>query len=66
LPIAAATDASFPSVVVFRLRFGRSARVMERLSAVLLFAAKALEKGALVVVDEARIRFRPLPLVDRV
>jgi len=29
----------------------------------LIFAAKALEKGALVVVNEARVR--PLPLVDR-
>jgi predicted nuclease of predicted toxin-antitoxin system len=63
--IAAATNASFPSVVVFRLRFGRSARVMERLSAVLSSAAAALERGALVVADETRIRIRPLPLIER-
>jgi len=35
----------FPSVIVFRLRFGRSARVMERLLAVLSSATAALEKG---------------------
>src|SRR5207248_1530916 len=57
--ITAATNATFPSVVVFRLRFGRSARVMERLSAVLSSAAAALERGALVVADETRIRVRP-------
>jgi predicted nuclease of predicted toxin-antitoxin system len=63
--IAAATNALFPSVIVFRLRFGRSARVMERFLAVLSSATAALEKGALVVVDESRIRIRALPLVDR-
>jgi hypothetical protein len=38
---------------------------MERLLAVLSSAAAALEKGALVVVDESRIRIRALPLVDQ-
>jgi predicted nuclease of predicted toxin-antitoxin system len=63
--IAAATNAHFPSIIVFRLRFGRSARVMERLSAVLALAEATLEKGALIVVEEARIRIRSLPIVDR-
>ena len=62
--IAAATTEPFPSVVVFRLRYGRPARVLARLSAVLEAASTALEAGALVVVDEARIRIRPLPLSD--
>jgi hypothetical protein len=38
---------------------------MERLSAVLALAEAALGKGALIVVDEARIRIRSLPVVDR-
>jgi predicted nuclease of predicted toxin-antitoxin system len=63
--IAVATDASLPSVIVFRLRFGRSKRVLERISAVLTSAAPALERGAFVVVDETRIRIRLLPLIDR-
>lgn len=63
--IAAATNANFPSVIVFRLRFGRSARVTERLSAVIALAEATLEKGALIVVEEARIRIRSLPIVDR-
>lgn len=60
--IAVATQASFPSVIVFRLRFGRPARVLERLTVVLASAEAALEQGALVIVDEARIRIRLLPI----
>jgi predicted nuclease of predicted toxin-antitoxin system len=63
--IAAATRATFPSVIVFRLRYGRSPRVVARLKAVLASASEALERGALVTVDEARIRVRPLPIVDQ-
>jgi predicted nuclease of predicted toxin-antitoxin system len=63
--IAAAISTSFPSVVIFRLRFGRPARVMERLRVVLSAAGEALERGAVVVVDESRIRIRSLPLVDQ-
>ena len=61
--ITAAAGSSFPSIIVFRLRFGRSPRVLARISAVLAQATEALERGALVVVDEARIRIRPLPLM---
>lgn len=60
--IAMAAGTQFPSVVVFRLRYGRPARALARLAAVLSVASDALENGAFVVVDEARIRIRPLPL----
>jgi predicted nuclease of predicted toxin-antitoxin system len=53
----------FPSVIVFRLRRGRLERVLARLAAVLSSASNALESGALIMVDETRIRVRLLPLV---
>src|SRR5262249_50049207 len=49
--IAASTTAPSASVIVFRLRYGRSQRVLERLSAVLKMAARALHQGAFVVAD---------------
>ena len=60
--IVATTGASLPSVVIFRLQRGRAPRVLSRLAAVLAVASNALEKGALVIVDDARIRIRGLPL----
>jgi predicted nuclease of predicted toxin-antitoxin system len=60
--IVASTGTNFPSVIIFRLQRGRAPRVLARLSAVLAAASNALERGALVVVDEARIRVRELPL----
>ena len=50
------------SVVLFRLRNTRTDHVRERLSAVLPDAGPALEKGAVVVVEESRYRIRTLPL----
>jgi len=60
--LSAASREPLPSVIIFRLRRGRPARVLARLAAVLSAASNALESGALIMVDEARIRVRPLPL----
>src|SRR3954462_2058293 len=60
--IVATTNEPFPSVVIFRLRRGRPARVLARLEAVLSTASAALDRGALVMVDETRIRIRTRPL----
>ena len=60
--IAAAAGQSLPSVVIFRLNDTRVARVIERLAAALQNVADALAVGAIVVVDDYRIRIRELPL----
>jgi predicted nuclease of predicted toxin-antitoxin system len=62
--MSAASNEPFPSVIIFRLRFGRPARVLARLAAVMLSASNALESGALIMVDETRMRVRPLPLAS--
>jgi predicted nuclease of predicted toxin-antitoxin system len=49
------------SVIVFRLHDTRTARVIERLEKVLADAATPLERGAIVVVEEARHRVRAHP-----
>lgn len=60
--IAAAAGASLPSVLIFRLNDTRVARLIDRLSKALLNASNSLSTGAVVVVDDARIRVRDLPI----
>lgn len=48
-------------VVLFRLHNTRTSHVKERLAAVLADAAEALQKGAIVVVEESRYRIRFFP-----
>ena len=60
--IAALARGRKPSVVVFRLHNTRTAHVLERLASVLPDCSSALEKGAVVVVEENRRRVRPLPV----
>jgi len=60
--IAALAGDAVTSVVVFRLRNTRADHVIERLSAALSLASDQLNKGAIVVVEEARIRIRELPM----
>ena len=49
------------SVILFRLHNTRTSHLIQRLSTVLKETAKALEEGAVVVVEESRHRVRCLP-----
>ncbi len=50
------------SVILFRLHNTRTSHVISRLATVLSDASDALEKGAVVVVEESRHRVRSLPI----
>jgi predicted nuclease of predicted toxin-antitoxin system len=50
------------SLIVFRIADERAPRVIERLSVVLDLTKAALERGAIVVIEDARHRVRPLPI----
>lgn len=63
--IAALARGERTSVVVFRLHNMRTAHVIQRLSAVLPDCSEALERGAVIVVEEGRHRIRSLPIGDR-
>jgi predicted nuclease of predicted toxin-antitoxin system len=60
--LLAASGDDLPSVVIFRLRNMRPERVSNALDRVLAQCRGALEKGAVVSVDEVSIRTRPLPI----
>lgn len=60
--IAALAKGRTISVILFRLHNTRTPHVVERLSAVLGDSTKALEQGAVVVVEESRHRIRSLPI----
>ena len=60
--IAAASGNKLPSVVTLRLHNTNTTHVIERLETALDSAADALEKGAIVIVEESRIRIRRLPI----
>ncbi len=59
--IVALSKGKTVSVILFRLRNTRNSHLLRRLSAVLKDAAKALEEGAVVVVEDSRHRIRYLP-----
>ena len=50
------------SVVLFRLHNTRTPHAIDRLNVVLRETAEVLEKGAIIVVEENRLRVRRLPL----
>lgn len=60
--IAALSRGHRTSVVVFRLRNTRTTHVIQRLEALLADSTGALEKGAIVLVEETRHRIRFLPV----
>jgi predicted nuclease of predicted toxin-antitoxin system len=60
--IVALTRGRKASVVLFRLHNTRTPHVIARLAAVLADCADALQKGAVVVVEESRHRVRFLPI----
>ncbi len=60
--IAALSAGKITSVVVFRLSNARSLHLIERLTSVLPPTASALEKGAIITIEEARYRVRSLPI----
>lgn len=49
------------SVVLFRLRDARGAQQIERMRRALAESSEALRKGAVVVVEDGRLRVRSLP-----
>jgi len=60
--IAALSAGRKTSVILFRLRNTRANHVIARLATVLATSKPALEKGAVVLVEEARHRIRYLPV----
>jgi len=60
--IAAVARSGQPSVVILRLRNTRSPHVIERLRAALPRVEGDLAGGAVVIVEESRIRVRSLPI----
>jgi predicted nuclease of predicted toxin-antitoxin system len=60
--IAALSRSDKTSVIVFRLQNTRHEHVIGRLSAVLAESSAALERGAVISVEEDRHRVRNLPI----
>jgi predicted nuclease of predicted toxin-antitoxin system len=60
--IASLTESRKASVILFRLKNTRTAYVIERLSAAIEAFADALEKGAIVIVEDTRYRVRYFPI----
>lgn len=60
--IIAASGGTFPSVIIFRLENERPENVNKRLTQVLEESFHALEKGAIISVEEKRHRIRLLPI----
>lgn len=60
--IAAAAGSQWPSVIIFRLHNARADYVCQRLSAAISVAEEALKAGAIVVLEDTRVRLRPLPI----
>jgi predicted nuclease of predicted toxin-antitoxin system len=60
--LAAAAGMQWPSIVIFRLNDTRVTQLIERLTRALAVATPDLVAGAIVVVDDARIRVRELPI----
>lgn len=60
--IAAFAAGRKASVILFRLKNTRTTHVVERLSSVIEGFAAALDKGAIITVEETRYRVRYFPI----
>jgi predicted nuclease of predicted toxin-antitoxin system len=60
--IVALSKGEKASVVLFRLHNTRTSRLISRLDTVLSESGKALDRGAVIVVEESRHRVRFLPI----
>ena len=60
--IVAFSEARNPSVVLFRVQDTRTDQVWARLQYALPMAKEELDSGAIVVVEDRRIRIRRLPI----
>jgi len=60
--LIAASGASLPSVIIFRLRDMRPASVNRYLGEIVKHHSEALEYGVVISVTEGHIRLRPLPI----
>lgn len=63
--IAALSKGRKASIILFRLHNTRALHVIDRLAVVLENSMSALEKGAVVLVEESRHRVRYLPIGER-
>jgi predicted nuclease of predicted toxin-antitoxin system len=59
--IAAFSHGRIVSVILFRLHNTRTPHVIQRLTSALAFRHE-LEKGAIILVEETRVRIRRLPI----
>jgi predicted nuclease of predicted toxin-antitoxin system len=59
--IVALRGASGAGVALLRLRLVRQSRLRERLRVAIAEAAEALQAGAIIVVEDTRIRIRRMP-----
>lgn len=62
--ILALSANSTVSTVIFRLHNPRTPQVIERLQRVLAVSSEALERGAVIIVEQNRHRVRMLPIGD--
>lgn len=60
--LIAASEASLPSIIVFRLRNMRPERVNHYLREIVTQHQKPLEQGAIISVTEGQVRVRLLPI----
>ena len=58
----AASTGKCPSIIIFRLENERPENINKRLAQVLKESFDALEKGAIISVEETRHRIRLLPI----
>jgi predicted nuclease of predicted toxin-antitoxin system len=59
--ILSAARLSGTGVVLLRLRSARQAHIRQRLQVAIVQAGEAMEEGAIVLVEDARIRIRRMP-----